>query len=207
MSQTIRRKPDGPVRPPERLPAINYNLLKDGMLRKKLRELGIPDWGSKSQLTERHKEWMNLWNANCDSKVPKSKRELLQELDIWERTQGASSSLFAGSANTVMRKDFDADAWSTNYDNDFKRLIANARKKNDDMVWSTIPQAAEVVPNEPTTSSPKQPAEMPTSPIDICSPNHIPAHGPVNGVDETQPSQPSQDQGINRTQAIDAPPE
>lgn len=200
----MRKKPEDPARPPERLPAINYNLLKDGMLRKKLRELGIPDWGSKAQLTERHKEWMNLWNANCDSKVPKSKRELLQELDIWERTQGGSSSLFAGSASTVMRKDFDADAWSTNYDNDFKRLIANARKKNDDMVRSTIPQAAEDVPNEPTAPLP-QPPEMPAAPVEV-STNHVPVHGLVNGVDEAQPSQLSQDQEVNHIRAIDAPP-
>jgi E3 ubiquitin-protein ligase RAD18 len=73
---------------------------------------------------------MNLWNANCDSKIPKSKRDLLQELDIWERTQGghaAGPSPFA-SSNNVMRKDFDAKEYSSSHDDDFKRLIANARK-------------------------------------------------------------------------------
>ncbi|KAL2222030.1 putative DNA repair protein [Thermoascus aurantiacus ATCC 26904] len=127
---------------PERLPAINYSLLKDSGLRKKLRELGIPDWGPRALLQKRHTEWMNLWNANCDAKVPKSKKELLRELDIWERTQGghAPASSSQEGANSVMRKDFDAAAWSASHDDEFKRLIANARKRSDAMVRSTIPQ-------------------------------------------------------------------
>ncbi|KAJ5782504.1 Zinc finger RING-type [Penicillium paradoxum] len=127
---------------PERLPAINYSILKDIALRKKLRDLGIPDWGQKQLLQRRHTEWMNLWNANCDSKHPKSKRTLLQELDIWERTQGghaAAPSPFTPS-NNVMRKDFDANEWSTNHEDDFKRLIANARKKSETRVRSAIPE-------------------------------------------------------------------
>lgn len=88
---------------------------------------------------------MNLWNANCDSKVPKSKRELLRELDIWERTQGghAPAASSQGGSNAVMRKDFDAAAWSASHDDEFKRLIANARKRSDAAVRSTIPQLSE----------------------------------------------------------------
>ncbi|KAJ5178419.1 Zinc finger RING-type [Penicillium coprophilum] len=133
-----------PGKQPERLPAINYSILKDNSLRKKLRDLGIPDWGQKQLLQRRHTEWMNLWNANCDSKYPKSKRILLQELEVWERTQGghaAAPSAFTTS-NNVMRKDFDANEWSNNHDDDFKRLIANARKKSEVQVRSTIPGAS-----------------------------------------------------------------
>ena len=111
-------------------------------MRKKFRELGIPDWGPRQLMQKRHTEWMNLWNANCDSRNPKSKRELLRELDIWEKTQGG---LATGSSlvekNTVMAKDFDAAGWSANHNNDFKRLIANARKRTEAQVRSTIPDA------------------------------------------------------------------
>ncbi|KAJ5506698.1 Zinc finger, RING-type [Penicillium expansum] len=126
---------------PERLPAINYSILKDNALRKKLRDLGIPDWGQKQLLQRRHTEWMNLWNANCDSKHPKSKRILLQELEIWERTQGGHATAPSPftTSNNVMRKDFDANEWSNNHDDDFKRLIANARKKSEAQARSTIP--------------------------------------------------------------------
>ncbi|CAG8170689.1 unnamed protein product [Penicillium salamii] len=131
-------------KPPERIPAINYSILKENALRKKLSDLGIPNWGPKQLLHRRHTEWMNLWNANCDSKIPKSKRELLQELEIWERTQGGLAtgpSPFVSSTN-VMRKDFDAKEWSSSHDDDFRRLIANARKK----VGAKMAPATETAP-------------------------------------------------------------
>ena len=121
--------------------------MKENALRKKLSDLGIPNWGPKQLLHKRHTEWMNLWNANCDSKIPKSKRELLQELDIWERTQGGLAtgpSPFVSSSN-VMRKDFDAKEWSSSHDDDFKRLIANARKK----AGAKIAPATETAPTPP----------------------------------------------------------
>lgn len=138
--------------------------MKDGMLRKKFRDLGIPDWGHRPILQRRHTEWVNLWNANCDAKYPKSKRELLHELDVWERTQGGNaiqSSLASNNANTVMRKDFDAAKWSEEHDNDFKRLIANARKRSDTQVRSTIPGASaapETTQGAPGTNSSPPPA-------------------------------------------------
>lgn len=72
---------------------------------------------------------MNLWNANCDSVNPKSKRDLIRELDMWERTQGGISS--GGGSTFVMRKDFDGTAWSTSHEDDYKKLIANARMKRE----------------------------------------------------------------------------
>lgn len=151
---------------------MNYSILKDGVLRRKLRDLGIPDWGARQLLQRRHIEWMNLWNANCDSKTPKSKRDLLQELDVWERTQGghaAAPALFVAN-NPVMRKDFNAADWSASHDGDFKRLIANARKRNDAAVRSTIPGASAAQEEFPleqpaTTSTAKDVDVSPQEPI------------------------------------------
>lgn len=144
----------------ERLPAINYSLLKDGPLRKKFRELGIPDFGNRTLLQRRHTEWVNLWNANCDAKHPKSKRELLNELDIWERTQGGSAAQLGFVSNaTVMRKDFNAAKWSENHDSDFKRLIANARKRTDAQVRSTIPGAGSATAQSNASGQPITPIE------------------------------------------------
>lgn len=142
MSPASRKPKDLVNKPPERLPIINYSLLKDTVLRKKLKDLGIPNTGPRPLLQRRHTEWMNLWNANCDSKTPKSKRELLRELDIWERTQGGQAQLSGDITDTVMRKDFDVTAWSTSHEDDFKRLIANARKKTEAQVRTTISQAS-----------------------------------------------------------------
>ncbi|KAF3483314.1 postreplication repair E3 ubiquitin-protein ligase rad18 [Arthroderma uncinatum] len=108
---------------------INYALFKDNSLRKKLKELGIPDSGPKPILQKRHTEWMNLWNANCDAINPKSKRDLLRDLDMWERTQGglAVSQSSSRSNSSIMKKDFDVSAWSETHDDDYRKLIANAR--------------------------------------------------------------------------------
>lgn len=148
---------------------MNYSILKDGVLRKKLRDLGIPNWGSRSLLQRRHTEWMNLWNANCDSKTPKSKRELLHELDIWERTQGglAAAPSSAGTDNSVLRKDFDGAAWSANHDSDFKRLIASAKQKSDAVFRKNTPQtpAAQSTPED--SSKPERPVDAPIATDDV----------------------------------------
>ena len=133
----IRRSPSTrdrpsviPNKPLERLPKLTYSLLKDNALKKKFGELGIPSWGSRSLMIRRHTEWVNLWNANCDSSRPRSKRELLQELDIWERSQGGhapSQGGAVGGPSSVMRKDFDGAGWVANHEVDFKQLISSAR--------------------------------------------------------------------------------
>ncbi|KAI1452738.1 DNA repair protein rad18 [Annulohypoxylon moriforme] len=124
-----------PKKPPprnmERLPAINYSILREQQLRKKLSELGISTAGSRQMLEKRHKEWVTIWNANCDSQYPRQKRELLHDLDSWERTVGARAPVLSRSINTgaqIKDKDFDGAAWAAKHDNSFKDLIANARR-------------------------------------------------------------------------------
>ncbi|KAK3059704.1 hypothetical protein LTS18_010232, partial [Coniosporium uncinatum] len=118
-------KPSDPQR--QHIGQLNYALLKEGPLRKKLQELGVPAWGSKELMIRRHTEWVNLWNSSCDSSRPRSKRELLHDLDIWERSQGGSARDAGGSG--VMKKDFDGDGWATKHRDQFADLLANARKK------------------------------------------------------------------------------
>lgn len=148
----------------ERLPQLNYSLLKENALRKKLSDIGIPSGGPRALLIRRHTEWVNLVNANCDSTRPRTKRELLYELDVWDKTQGRqilNSSTGGSSTSSVMHKDFDGVAWAASHDQDFQSLIAKARGK-------TIPKLEDtssmdgpnvVVPgntngnNQPTTES------------------------------------------------------
>lgn len=112
---------------------MNYASLSTPLFRKKLRELGIPDSGPRHLLQRRHTEWMNLWNANCDSRTPKSKTQLLHELGTWERTQGGNIPLLSGYGggvgNTaVLRKDFNTTTWSATHSDSYRDLIASARK-------------------------------------------------------------------------------
>ncbi len=120
-----------PLKNPERLPAINYSMLKESQLRKKLQELGISAVGGRQVLERRHKEWMTIWNANCDSLHPRRKADLLHDLDVWERTMGtraptSSRSIHLGAQ--IKDKDFDGAAWAARHDTSFKDLITSARK-------------------------------------------------------------------------------
>lgn len=109
-----------------RLPQLNYSLLKDGPLRRKLDELGIPAWGSRELLVRRHIEWTNLYNANADSLRPRTNRELLRDLDTWERSQGGRATV---KEPAPKKKEFDGKAWAQGNRNQFDELIREARKK------------------------------------------------------------------------------
>jgi len=76
-------------------------------------------------------EWVTLWNANCDASRPRKKIDLLHELDVWERTQGArvsSSNSGINPASQILHKDFDGAGWAAKHDISFQNLIASARK-------------------------------------------------------------------------------
>ncbi|XXG95108.1 CDC27 protein [Hypoxylon texense] len=115
----------------ERLPAINYSMLKEPQLKKKLLDLGISSAGNRQMLEKRHREWMTIWNANCDSLQPRRRAELLRDLEIWERTLGSrapttSKALSLGAQ--IKDKDFDGAAWAVKHDTSFKTLVASARQ-------------------------------------------------------------------------------
>ncbi|KND91627.1 Postreplication repair E3 ubiquitin-protein ligase rad18 [Tolypocladium ophioglossoides CBS 100239] len=119
----------------ERLPALSYPILKEQALRKKMTELGISNQGPRALLEKRHKEWITLWNANCDAARPKRRSELLQDLDIWERTQGGRAPTTGRTIQTaaaIKDKDFDATAWAAKHDSSFQDLIARAKKSREE---------------------------------------------------------------------------
>ncbi|KFH42064.1 Postreplication repair E3 ubiquitin-protein ligase-like protein [Hapsidospora chrysogenum ATCC 11550] len=117
----------------ERLPTLAYSMLKENALRKKMAELGISNQGPRNLLEKRHKEWVTLWNANCDAARPKSRAELLRDLDMWERTQGGrapTTGRAVQNAALIKDKEFDGSAWAAKHDTSFRDLIASAKKSN-----------------------------------------------------------------------------
>lgn len=102
--------------------------MKEGALRKKLQEIGIPNWGNKDLMRRRHIEWLNIHNSNCDAdeSVRKPKRQLVRELEEWENTQGGRADV---KESRVMKKDFDGSGYAKSHKSDFDDLIAQARKK------------------------------------------------------------------------------
>ncbi|KFY17571.1 hypothetical protein V492_00552 [Pseudogymnoascus sp. VKM F-4246] len=130
---------------PTTLPTLTYGLLNDTSLRKKLKELGISSTGNRQALERRHKEWLAIWNANCDAPKPRSKAELLRELDTWEKIQagpGSSRSYTLGSGGLpIASKDFDSAAWSSKHGSAYRNLIEeagrNRRQKSSGEATST----------------------------------------------------------------------
>jgi len=170
-------------RPQDRISELNYSLLKETAMRKKMDELGLPSFGSKQLMVRRHTEWVNLWNANCDSSNSRSKRELLHDLDTWERTQGGRAPTM-NQGYGIMRKDFDGNGWANKNKDDFSRLIADARRKK-----TTAPTSP-----DPDQKGEKQPAmsengkdEEPDSDTSLSAPvpNDQPAQVPPNNDQES----------------------
>jgi E3 ubiquitin-protein ligase RAD18 len=115
---------------PTPLPTLNYSLLSDANLRKKLKDLGISSTGNRPVLERRHREWLTLWNANCDASNPRSKAELLRELDTWERIQvGQQTSrihTLSSGGLPITSKEFDSAAWSSKHGPAYRSLIEEA---------------------------------------------------------------------------------
>ncbi len=159
-SQSTRSKP------PERLPPVNYSLLTDISLRKKMSLLSLPTTGNRLLLERRHKEWVTIWNANCDSARPKGLADLLQDLEVWERTLGGRAPIAsrASLGAQIKDKNFDTAAWSVKHDASFKDLIANAQMT----IQSAAPKAAGTTSIEPSPGAADEhrngseaPAEIP----------------------------------------------
>ncbi|KAI9053029.1 hypothetical protein LZ554_003299 [Drepanopeziza brunnea f. sp. 'monogermtubi'] len=122
---------DGPGKRPERLAQINFSMMKETALRKKLVDAGINASGNKPLLERRYTEWVTLWNADCDATKPRGKFALKRDLETWERTQGGrahASNYTQSSGAQIKDKEFDGKAYSSANKDAFTDLIANARK-------------------------------------------------------------------------------
>ena len=62
----------------KKLPTTFYNGMKRKKLQEKCRELGLSERGTDQQLKARHQEFVNLYNAECDSSYPRSTEELVK---------------------------------------------------------------------------------------------------------------------------------
>ncbi|GAC95700.1 hypothetical protein PHSY_003276 [Pseudozyma hubeiensis SY62] len=105
----------------KRLHRPQYNLKSDRDLRKLLDDAGLPTSGDREKLVERHRQWINLWNANLDStKARRSAGQLRRELAAWERTKSSAKD---HSAVVDRQK----GSWVKSNKSHFDELIAKAR--------------------------------------------------------------------------------
>jgi E3 ubiquitin-protein ligase RAD18 len=157
-------------------------MLKEGALRKKLQEIGIPNWGSKDLLKRRHIEWLNIYNSNCDAdgSVRKSKRQLVKELEEWENTQGGRADV---KESKIMKKDFDGNGYAKSHKTDFDDLIAKARMKR------TAPKTEEAEGTSQPEAPQEQPQELASAQQEEMDPEP-PNHGPDSTRDQANSLNP-----------------
>jgi E3 ubiquitin-protein ligase RAD18 len=73
--------------------------------------------GNKPLLSARHKEYVILFNANLDRRDPVPKRELLQQMQVWElwlQGQGGEGE---------KRKEIDVGEWERRFAGEFSDLV------------------------------------------------------------------------------------
>ncbi|KAI9649863.1 E3 ubiquitin-protein ligase rad18 [Ciborinia camelliae] len=118
-----------PIKRPDRLPVVNFSLIKDQALKKKLIDLGISAAGGREMMRKRLTEYTTIWNANCDAKHPRGTGQLKRDLESWERTLGSRAPQPSALSAHIKDKDFDGLSWSSEHRNNFRDLIAQARQK------------------------------------------------------------------------------
>jgi E3 ubiquitin-protein ligase RAD18 len=132
-------------------------MMREGALRQKLQDIGIPSWGGKDLMKRRHIEWLNIFNSNCDAddRARRSKRELVKELEEWENTQGGRAR---EAESKVMRKDFDGSWYAKANKSGFDELIERARRKR------ATPKAGEGAANDEKEEGQATEGDAPTEP-------------------------------------------
>ncbi|KYQ58070.1 E3 ubiquitin-protein ligase RAD18, partial [Trachymyrmex zeteki] len=90
-------KKSEPKRKP--LPKLVYSLMRDNIIRKRLKELGLSSQGDKKALTNRLQRYTVLYNAECDKTYPRPISELIkqceEEEDLEKKVQKSSNNIFS----------------------------------------------------------------------------------------------------------------
>ena len=102
------------------LPKVNYAMYNEKQLRTLLSEHGLPTWGSKPLLSARHKEYINIYNANLDRLQPLSQPELLRQMERWDMVQ---QNVLRGEKRKI-----DSEEWGKKFNENFAELARRARE-------------------------------------------------------------------------------
>ncbi|KAI5822318.1 hypothetical protein K523DRAFT_257174 [Schizophyllum commune Tattone D] len=149
------------------LPKVSYDTLKDKKIRELLAEEKLPTTGDRATCVERHKKWVMIFNGNLDRSASnrKSRAQLVKELKNWEETIKPKSSKKPAVEN--------AEAYVRNHNDDFKRLVEQARasrpKKERDSTQDPQPEVVE--DGEPVNRDESTPSSTEPTPPVSSSPN------------------------------------
>ncbi|XP_040059933.1 E3 ubiquitin-protein ligase RAD18 isoform X1 [Gasterosteus aculeatus] len=127
--ESLRSSPGTARRP---MTKLVYNLLSTLELKRRLKDCHLSTQGSRDQLIKRHQEFVQIYNAQCDSLNPKSAEDIAKELEANEKIKNQ----LQGKAKPVMvfvknQSEKEIDEMHSNYrkqhSSDFSRLISQVR--------------------------------------------------------------------------------
>jgi len=132
--------------PPQPMPQLSYDLMKDKELKDALKKCGLSTEGNRDFWKARHKQWTALVNSNYDSSYPRLVSALRTELKVWEANIEKSRQQNKRDKKSTE----DAMKYLKVHRADFKRLVQGVRDR-------------EVTKRrEPTTMN--EPISIPSSP-------------------------------------------
>ncbi|XP_054640314.1 E3 ubiquitin-protein ligase RAD18 isoform X3 [Dunckerocampus dactyliophorus] len=113
-----------------------YNLMSVLELKRRLKECHLSVHGSRDQLIKRHKEFVHVYNAQCDSLNPKSAKDIAKEVEANERIknqlQNKSKPVMVFSKNHSEEEiDEVHSKYRQQHSSDFSRLVAQVRGRLD----------------------------------------------------------------------------
>jgi hypothetical protein len=148
----------------------SYNSLKKKQLKELCQKEGLPTTGTDEELKARHRAFITLYNVECDSTRPRSKRELLRDFLKQEQTGQQEAKKVAKetkSLKTLLKRRATEGAPLSSGDealdkklkDGFDKLIAEARSKRD----PSLSAAVRPKNNPPSTSESNAPKELQSS--------------------------------------------
>ncbi|XP_061641572.1 E3 ubiquitin-protein ligase RAD18 isoform X6 [Phyllopteryx taeniolatus] len=113
-----------------------YNLLSQTQLKRRLKECHLSVKGNRDQLIKRHKEFVHMYNAQCDSLNPKSAEEIVKEVEANEKIknqlQDKAKPVMVFSKNHSEKEIDDVHStYRKQHSSDFSRLVAQVRGRLD----------------------------------------------------------------------------
>ncbi|XP_076340408.1 uncharacterized protein LOC143240966 isoform X1 [Tachypleus tridentatus] len=112
------------------IPKLVYHLLSDKDLKRKMKDFGLSTQGNRQSLIKRHKAFVVLYNAECDSLQPLAVSEIIKKVEEEEKVQATVTSFFQydkRSDPSVIEEE--QIKYLKQYDIQFQELIGDIQKR------------------------------------------------------------------------------
>ncbi|XP_077430341.1 E3 ubiquitin-protein ligase RAD18 isoform X4 [Vanacampus margaritifer] len=163
-----------------------YNLLSLQELKRKLKECHLLVKGSRDEMMKRHKEFVHIYNAQCDSLNPKSVEEIAKEVEAAERVknqlQDKVKPVMVFSKNHSEEEINEVHSkYRKQHSNDFSRLVAQVRGRLDTTRQTRMKE------EEEESAAGGEDAEQTPSAAQVAESSHSMAMESEEGGEEKQP--------------------